>query len=217
MKRISKIGVFVITCFLLQLGIISVGAAMGAAVDLSEYESEQQNESENLEELRFPMMKNPQISNPNMGEVLAFMTVTVPVKEVTLIAQDGTMGDKSVTEFFCFQDTDDSVVSDENSWNIDWVELRKQERELSVQGDFHTYVFAYKKRLGNGEEAPPLFERVQLRNIAEQEEAVGQAQNILVKVFLVPIAGIEKCGDAELMETMSEANISRIYEKYIGD
>lgn len=215
MKRISKIGVFVITCFLLQLGIMSMGSAMGAAVDLSEYKSEQSNESENFEGLRFPMMKNPKISNPDMGEVLAFMTVMIPVKEVTLIAEDGTMGEKSVTELFCFQDTDASVISDANSWNVDWVELREQEREASVQENFHTYVFAYKKKLGNGEEASPLFERVQLKKIAEQDKIVGEAQNILIKAFLIPIAGIEKRGDAELMETMNKVNLNRIYEKYI--
>lgn len=217
MKRMSKRNLFAVTCLMFQMAMMSVGSVMAAAVDLSECESEQQNESENFEDLRFPMMKNPKISNPDMGEVLAFMTVTVPVKEVTLIAEDGTMGEKSVTELFYFQDTDASGISDANSWNVDWVELREQEHEVSVQGNFHTHVFAYKGKLGNGEEASPLFERVQLKKIAEQEKIVGEAQNILVKAFLIPIAGIEKRGDAELMETMNEVNLNKIYEKYIRD
>lgn len=186
------------------------------------------NESEDVEDLvpNQEVTKNPQISNTGINEALVFMTVTVPVKEVTVAAANGTKGEKEATDLFWFKDEKDSLASAANHWDSTWFQLTDKEYFTSASGEeadtleeaaggSHTYVFAYNQAIANGEKTSALFDKVQLKNIIENEVTAGEAQNIVVKAYAIQAAEILESGNTDLAETVDETNMGKIYDIYL--
>jgi len=118
--------------------------------------------------------KDPKLTNTGVSDSVVFFKVTVPVREFTHVASDGTVGEKSRDELYYFKQgyrasqhspeglnyefsakntvsttiTNDVVTDVANHWNDDfWVELPEEEEGADHSGEFRTYVFGYKYRL----------------------------------------------------------------------
>ncbi len=172
------------------------------------------------------VMKNPQVTNTGTNDALVFMTVTVPVDEVTVVAPDGTKGEKAATDLFWFKDADDMLADAANNWDDRWIALTDKEHFTDAAGEAasdlpgavegtHTYVFAYESAVGNGEATSALFDKVQLKNVIEQELDPSVAQNILVKAYAIQAAEIIESGNTDLAETIDETNMGKIYDIYL--
>lgn len=186
------------------------------------------NESEEVDNLvpNQEVIKNPQVSNTGINEALVFMTVTVPVKEVTVTAADGTKGTKGATDLFWFKDENDTLADAANNWDDGWMQLTDKEYFTDADGadvdgldgaagGSHTYVFAYESAIANGDTTSALFDKVQLKNVIENEVTAGEAQNIVVKAYAIQAAEIAESGNTDLAETINETNMNKIYDIYL--
>ncbi len=172
------------------------------------------------------VIKNPQITNTGINDALVFMTVTVPVDEVTVVAPDGTKGTKEATDLFWFKDTDDTLADAVNHWDEEWIQLTDKEFFTDASGmaagslsdaadGTHTYVFAYEREVSGGAATSALFDKVQLKNVIEQELDPEAAQNIVVKAYAIQAAEILESGNTDLTETIDETNMGKIYDIYL--
>lgn len=186
------------------------------------------NDSDAVKELvpNQEVMKNPQITNTGTNDALVFMTVTVPVGEVTVVASDGTKGEMAATDLFWFKNADDMSADAANNWDEGWIQLTDKEHFTGAAGETasdltgavdgtHTYVFAYESAVGNGESTSALFDKVQLKNVIEQELDPSVAQNIVVKAYAIQAAEIIESGNTDLAETIDETNMGKIYDIYL--
>lgn len=161
--------------------------------------------------------KDPQIENTGTNDAIVFMTVDVPVHNVTVVKDDGSKGEKKDTEIFWFKRANDEQGgTTENNFNTDdWTELTDRNTTGTV-GTPTRYVFAYNSALAKGAKAlEPLFDKIQLKNIIEGEVTAGEAVKVNVKAYAIQAAEIMEA-DADLTDTLDEANLTKIYDIYIN-
>jgi len=117
--------------------------------------------------------KDPKLTNTGVSDSVVFFKVTVPVREFTHVASDGTVGEKSRDELYYFKQgyrasqhspeglnyefsakntspvtiANDKVEDVANHWNDNWIELEEEEEGKDHSGEYRTYVFGYKHRL----------------------------------------------------------------------
>ena len=130
-------------------------------------------------------LKNPTITNIGKNDAYVFLEVTVPVVEITEVADDGTKGTKQMQELFYFKDEADATTKHENNFDANWVELPSVETGKDMSAATRTYVFAYNKKLAVNAETTPLFDKVQLKNFIENEIAAGTVENIGIEAFAI--------------------------------
>lgn len=165
------------------------------------------------------LAKDPQVENEGNNDAVVFLRVTVPVKDVTKVANDGTVSAHKPQELFYFKDGGvDENYSQDNVWNANWVELGDQEAnagETQTVGQ-RTYVFGYKKRLAKGATTAKLFQAVQVKNIIENEVASDQLQNVKIEAFAIQADDIVK--DDLVIGTKGEMDattLSDIYDIFV--
>lgn len=175
------------------------------------------NDSDDVKELvpNEEVAKDPQVTNTGANDALIFMTVEVPVKNVTVVGSDGTKGEKSPTELFWFKTAADEKGSFANHFNTtDWMELTGKGTQGTEDGSTTTYVFAYRNAVAADGETNPLFDKVQLKNIVENEVTVGEAQDIKVKAYAIQASSVLE-GDTDLTGELTEANLGKIFDIYL--
>lgn len=160
--------------------------------------------------------KNPQVENTGVNDALIFVTVDVPVKNVTLVAADGTKGTKEPTELFWFKQTADAQNSFADNFNSNWVRLTDKETEGTTDGSTTKYVFAYNAKVAKGATTSPLFDKVQLKNIIENEVTPGEAQNIVVKTYAIQADNIVGV-DLTKLDAVSLGSVYDIYFNQNGE
>lgn len=128
--------------------------------------------------------KNPQIQNTGINEAFVFLKVTVPVRDVTEVATNGTPGKKEMQEIFYLKNKTDSETTFSNSFNKNWIELTNCETGTDYNQSARTYVFGYKDAVKTGATTEPLFDKVQLKNIKE-ELGANQTQSINIEACAV--------------------------------
>ncbi len=240
-KTNQKVMLAAAACFL--LGTAAVGGTMAyltdadeetntftigeVEVDLTEpdYPGDDSEDVRNLVPNQ-EVVKNPQVTNTGVNEALVFMTVTVPVDEITVVSPDGTKGEKSAADLFWFKDTQDSLADASNHWDESWIMLTEKETFTNAQGTAadnlaaaadgsHTYVFAYESAIANGAATSALFDKVQLKNVIEHEIEPESAQNIVVKAYAIQSAEIVESGNTDLTDTLDETSLGKIYDIYL--
>ena len=160
--------------------------------------------------------KDPMVTNTGVNDAIVFATVTVPVKNVTVVADDGTRGTKSPTELFWFKDADDTAGTHVNHFNTnDWMELAAKETYGTADGSATTYVFVYKTALAADAKTSPLFDKVQLKNIMENEVTAGEDQKVHVRAYAIQAAEILE-NDIDLTEGLTEGNLNKIYDIFLN-
>lgn len=175
------------------------------------------NDSEDVKSLapNEEVAKDPKVTNTGVNDALIFMTVEVPVKDVTLAASDGTKGTKEPTELFWFKDSSDTQGTFANNFNTtDWMQMTEKETHGDSDGSTTTYVFAYRTAVAADAETAPLFDKVQLKNIVENEVTPGVAQDIKVKTYAIQASEVLE-GDTDLTDALTEANLNKIYDIYL--
>ena len=160
--------------------------------------------------------KNPQIKNTGANDAVVFMKVTVPVRTVMPVADDGTKGTAGPAEMYIFKQDTDSAAAHTNNFSKDWVELAGKEEGKDLSGKTRTYVFGYHTRISAGETTDPLFDKVQLKNFLEAEIEASDVLNIEIEGYAIQADNIVS-GDGTLSTDaeLNEQTLGTIYDTYV--
>ena len=175
------------------------------------------NDSPNVKNLvpNQELQKDPKVTNVGVNDAIVFMSVEVPVKDVTVVGADGTKGAKEKTELFWFKDTADTQGTYANHFSDQWMELTsKGEKDLAT-GDTNTYVFAYKTAVTKDAATDSLFDKIQLKNVIENEVTAGEVQNVVVNTYAIQASEVLE-GNTDLTDALSEENLGKIYDIYFN-
>ena len=161
------------------------------------------------------VQKDPKVTNVGVNDAIVFMSVEVPVKDVTLVKADGTKGAKEKTELFWLKDTTDTQGIYANHFSDQWMELTsKGEKDLTA-GNTNTYVFAYKTAVAKDAATDSLFDKIQLKNVIENEVTAGEAQNVVVNTYAIQASEVLE-GNTDLTDALTEENLGKIYDIYFN-
>ncbi|MDO5406052.1 MAG: TasA family protein [Eubacteriales bacterium] len=155
--------------------------------------------------------KNPLVTNTGTNDAVVFMTVEVPRANVTLTADDGTKGTKKIQDLFWLKDTADLPSAHENHFDGGWMELGDKG---SVSDTVSRYVFAYRTAVAQGEQTEALFDKVQLKNVIENELTAGATQNVEVRAYAIQAGEILGTDGTNLTDSLTEASLNAIYDIY---
>ena len=174
------------------------------------------NESQDVKNLvpNQELQKDPKVTNTGVNDAIVYMTVEVPVKDVTVVGADGIKGAKEKTELFWFKDTADTQGTFANHFSDQWMELTSKGEKDAATGDTNKYVFAYKTAVAKDAATDNLFDKVQLKNIIENEVTAGEAQNIKVTAYAIQASEVLE-DDTDLTDTLNEETLGKIYDIYL--
>lgn len=116
------------------------------------------------------IQKDPQIKNIGNNSAYVYLKVTVPVKNVVVANNDGTLlneGNPTNTQLFTY------------NINNDWKEIvsaRKENLNSSNEVESYTYVYYYNKSLGGNETTTALFNTVTFANLVEGQAELSSYQ-----------------------------------------
>ena len=161
------------------------------------------------------VQKDPKVTNVGVNDAIVFMSVEVPVKDVTLVKSDGTKGAKEKTELFWLKDASDTQGTFANHFSDQWLELTAKGEKDMAAGDTNTYVFAYKNAVAKDTTTDSLFDKVQLKNVIEGEVTVGEAQNVVVNTYAIQASEVLE-GNTDLTDALTEENLGKIYDIYFN-
>lgn len=195
--------------------------------------------------------KDPKVINTGENPTFVFLRMTVPVKDVTRVTDNGTLIRKDgftttavseaegvkkyhePQELFFFKrglvtaQDQDAVTLHENNFNEGWVRLDRQfNTDTGVDGAYNlanatsvgqaVYVFGWKDVLVPRNETAPLYDKIQIKNIIEQEVASDQIQNIRLEAFGIQsdnlIVGGEKFTKTANLE---QSELEAIYDIFV--
>lgn len=183
--------------------------------------------------------KSVQAENVGINDAIVFVKITVPLETVTRVYDNGTTEkkadgslDKKLQEVFYFQKAGDSINLQNNHFDSNWVNLPEEEvgyatagssqpyldlRNTKVySGKIRTYVFGYNKRIAKNEKTTKLFEKVQIKNIIENEVAPGATKSIKVETYSVQADNIvNQNGAINTKGTLSHDTLKEIYDIYM--
>ena len=158
--------------------------------------------------------KDPQIKNVGINDAVVFMTVEVPVENITLTADDGTKGVKGNNELFWFKDSADGASVHANNFDTNWVHLDTRDTGANLAGTTRTYVFAYKTPISKDETTTALFDKIQVKNFIENEIPAGKTEQIKINAYGIQASDVLESG-VDLTDTLSNANLDKIYSIFI--
>lgn len=152
--------------------------------------------------------KNPQITNVGTNKAFVFLRITVPVRNVTEISTNGTLGTKQEQEIFYFKTEDCSETDLKNNFDNNWIELKNCEQGKDYQDDTRTYIFVYKNAISPNYKTEPLFDKVQLKNVIEEELIANQVQTIKIEALAIQSDYIDGITDES---NLQESQLEKIY------
>lgn len=155
--------------------------------------------------------KNPLVTNTGTTDAIVFMTVEVPRANVTLAADDGTKGTKEIQDLFWMKEAENLPGTHENQFDAGWMELVDKG---TVSDTVSRYVFAYRTAVAGNEQTEPLFDKVQLKNVIENELTSGEAQNVEIRAYAIQAGEITGADGTSLTGELTEANLNAIYDIY---
>ena len=161
------------------------------------------------------VQKDPKVTNVGVNDAIVFMSVEVPVKDVTLVKSDGTKGAKEKTELFWLKDAADPQGTYENHFSDQWMELTSKGEKDVATGDTNTYVFAYKTAVTKDTATDSLFDKIQLKNVIEGEVAADEAQNVVVNTYAIQASEVLE-ENTDLTDALTEENLGKIYDIYFN-
>lgn len=159
--------------------------------------------------------KDPQIKNTGINDAIVFVKLTVPVKNVTLVSDDGTKSAKKSQEVFWFKDAADTVSSHVNNFDPNWIHLTREDTGTNLAGSSRSYVFGYNTKIAKDQVTTPLFDKIQVKNIIEGEIAENEAQNIIVDYYAIQPTEILE-NSIDLTDKLDETNLAKIYDVYMN-
>ena len=171
--------------------------------------------------------KDPKIkvlgeSDVNQGEkystsnAILFMTVEVPIKTVTPVANDGTKGTAGPTELFTFiKDDGTAIESTGNSYDSNWILIKSEDvTDSNNVTNAKQYVFGYSETREPGKETLTLFDNVKLKNFVEND-ICGDTQDIEVQAYAIQASNVLDDSGNDLTKTLDKTNLAAIYDIYV--
>lgn len=162
------------------------------------------------------IQKNPQVENVGKNSAITFLVMEVPVKNVTMVTDEGKKGEKKPQEVFFFKDDADSAAKHENNFEANWIELTSKESNNSAtqtEGT-RTYVFAYKSKLAPGAKTTPIFDKIQIKNIIEGE--LTSSSSIGIKSYSIQDSYILDSTGTDITADLNLSNLEKIYDTFIN-
>lgn len=153
--------------------------------------------------------KDPKVENTGNNAAYVFIKMTVPRENVTLVKDNGEKGTKEVQEIFYFKKNADEIDKHLNNFDTNWVELTSTEGTATATE--RTYVFGYKTAVAKGTSTNPLFEKIQLKNVLENEITADAAKDIKIDTYAIQadnIVGIDTT-------TLDATTLTSIYTTYM--
>lgn len=161
--------------------------------------------------------KDPQVTNTGANDAVVFLKVTVPVRTITPVADDGTKGTKGASEMFSFKQADDAAGSHANNFSKDWAELPAKEEGQDLKGKTRTYVFGYKNVIGAKETTDALFNKVQLKNFMEAEIDTADKLDIEIEAYAIQADNIVNGQDKiDVSGELSVDTLNTIYDTFVN-
>jgi hypothetical protein len=193
--------------------------------------------------------KDPKVINTGENPTFVFLRMTVPVKDVTRVTDNGTLVRKDNSdvaivdqttgakkyhepqELFFFKrglttaTNGDAITLHENHFNDGWVRLDRQfNTDTTVAGayDMNTavgqavYVFGWKDVLVPRNETATLYDKIQIKNIIEQEVASDQIQNIRLEAFGIQSDNLIVDGEKFTKKAnLTQSELEKIYDIFV--
>lgn len=181
--------------------------------------------------------------NVGMNDAIVFVKLTVPLENVTRVADDGTAEktdagelDRKLQEVFYFKDMEDPITAENNNFHEGWINLPEEElgyegaggseeyldlgvgktKVYSEEDGVRTYVFGYNKRIIPEESTTSLFDKVQIKNIIENEVEPGAVKKIQVETFSIQADNIvNDNGAIDTSGDIDHDTLKEIYDIYI--
>ena len=161
--------------------------------------------------------KNPQVTNTGANEAVVFIKMTVPVRTITPVSDDGTKGTKAASEMFIYKQEKDAAGSHVNNFSKAWAELPAKEEGTDLKGETRTYVFGYKSVIGVKEKTAALFDKVQMKNFMEGEIASDDKLDIDIEVYAIQAQNIVNGEDKiDVSGELSADTLSTIYDTFVN-
>ena len=161
--------------------------------------------------------KNPQVTNTGANDAVVFLTISVPVKTITPVTDDGKKGTKGASELFTFKLKSDNAAVHDNHFSGKWVELPAKETGTDLKGTTRTYVFGYKTAVAPKATTEALFDKIQLKNFLEAEITPGQPLDIDIKAYAIQADNIVSGGSALNTDgDLSADTLGKIYDAYVA-
>lgn len=165
--------------------------------------------------------KNPQVENTGSNNAVVFMKVTVPTKFVTKVSDDGTVdpeGRKS-QEIIYFKNARDAQSKEENNFDTKWQEIVAEETAdtgaTAAKDGVRTYVFGYKTKVTPGETTSTLFDKIQMKNVIEDEILDNVANDIKVEAYAIQAEEVLDKTGADLTDDLTVDNMKTIYDIFV--
>ena len=202
------------------------------------------------------ILKNPSVVNTGENPAFVFLRLTVPVKDVTRVRDDGTLVTKDDNivpkrtgannekiyhepqDLFYFKLNNDAEGIHANHWNSKWKRIGVREFNIEnaatdtganstsypdQQIGQAVYVFGYADALQpNGAQTVTLFDKIQVKNIIENEIAANQIQNIKIETFAIQSDNLLLGADASHVgtkftktENLEVSELREIYDIFV--
>lgn len=160
---------------------------------------------------------NPLVQNTGINEAISFLKITVPIKNVTQIDDNGDRSAPANHELVFFKDSTDKITDHANNFDANWVQLADKEEGTDLQGDTRTYVFGYKKAIAKDESTTSLFDKMQVMNVLEDELVPEAVQDIKIEAYAIQKDNILNSeGAIEITDNMDAATLGEIYDIFIN-
>lgn len=160
---------------------------------------------------------DPVVENTGINDAITFLKVSVPVKNVTQVDDNGDKSAPANHELVFFKDSADKITDHANNFDANWVQLADKEEGTDHAGDTRTYVFGYKKALAKDESTTALFDKVQVMNVLEDELVPEAVQDIKIEAYAIQKDNILNSeGAIEITDNMDAATLGEIYDIFIN-
>jgi predicted ribosomally synthesized peptide with SipW-like signal peptide len=153
--------------------------------------------------------KNPFIRNSGVNDAIVFMKVTVPVEEVTWVADDGTKGTKKPQEIFFFKDTTDKDSYHGNHFDVN----NNSADNTKVEQTVDVYINSGKSNNrisgGDNQETGRWIELTDLEKNAPQGEGTAVSQQAGSRTYVF--------GFSQPLKGSADSEAQAIWQKGTGD
>ncbi len=186
-----------------------------------------------------PVPKSVEGHNVGINDAVVFIKLTVPVHKVTRVADNGTAErkennylDAKMQELFYFQQKEDTINCENNHFADTWINLPEEEMGYEGAGgstpyldltntkvytdSIRTYVFGFHRRIPKDEYTTKLFEKVQIKNIIENEVDPADVQDIKVELYSIQADCIvDENGEIDTSGELDHDTLKEIYDIYM--
>ncbi len=159
--------------------------------------------------------KDPRVVKAeDANDTVVFLRVTAPVRDVSLVADDGTVTPHEPQEIFFFKQKNDAHDTHANHWGDNWVLLAETDGVDENGAAQKTYVFGFAKPLTeSAPETTKLFEKVQLKNVIENEISADEIQNVRVEAFAIQADNV--LAEGQSADELGKSDLTAIYDVFV--